>query len=103
MTLTAVPLGADGKVRLCVDGKFARVHPGTLTRLPVITLPWLDERMRDACGRPRSKVTMPGHRKGQKPANSGKQFPPTPPSPEEVGRIINTFSPTSPAGIRNRA
>jgi site-specific recombinase XerD len=72
-------------------------------RLPLIVLPWLDDRPRDACGRKRSQATLSTFRKGKKPANAGKTYPPTPPDPEQVLAILQQGSPTAPADIRNRA
>jgi site-specific recombinase XerD len=57
----------------------------------------------DRAGRKRSPATMPGYRKGIKPNNAGQQYPPTPPTPEQVLAILGQGSKTSPADIRYRA
>lgn len=71
--------------------------------LPLLTVKWLDDRPRDRCGRPRSAATMPGFRRGKKPLNHGKTYPPTPPSPEQVLAILEQGSRTAPHAIRDRA
>lgn len=74
-----------------------------MVRLPLVTLPWLDDRPRDACGRRRSAATLPNFRKGKKPANADKTYPPSPPDPEQVLTILQQGSKTAAADIRNRA
>jgi integrase len=87
-----------------VDGRLRpRVHVSPLISLPVLELPWLDDRPVDACGRRRSRATMPGYRRGQKPGNWGQTYPPTPPSPEQVLAILDQGSKTAPSAIRDRA
>lgn len=79
---------------------------GRWRRLPVRDIQWLSER-RAACQKPgeryRSPITLPGYRKGQKPPNYGKRFPATPPSTEEMLRILDCCDLNSKRGIRNRA
>lgn len=50
----------------------------------------------------RSPITMPGYRKGQKPANAGRKFPPEPLNPSEVHALINGCG-RGLAGQRDRA
>jgi integrase/recombinase XerD len=57
----------------------------------------------DRCGRKRSPATMPGFRKGQKPANFGKRYPQEVLSEEQVLTLIDGQSRTSATGLRNRA
>jgi len=54
-------------------------------------------------GRVRSYITLPGYRKGQKPGNAGLTFPAEPLTRAEVDRLLAACSPTSAAGVRNRA
>lgn len=56
-----------------------------------------------AVDRPRSPITLPGYRKGQPPKNAGRKFPAEPLTRDEVDRLLAACSPTSSAGIRNRA
>ena len=44
--------------------------------------------LRDAAGRPRSPVTMPGHLAGRAPRNKGMEYPPDPPRAEEIVRVM---------------
>ena len=87
------------------DGKahpFVRQHTGGWARLPILNLPQLDDRPRDACGRRRSKATMPGFRKGQKPGNHGKKYAAQPLTNAEALAIADGFG-KHPAGVRDRA
>lgn len=59
--------------------------------------------LRDACGRRRSPATMPGFRRGVKPANFGKRYLPEPLTSDEVYTLMVGCSRTSPTGLRNRA
>lgn len=77
--------------------------PTRWRRLPLVTITWLDERPRDACGRPRSPATMPGFRKGKAPGNKGKRYAADPLTPEEVQLLIAGCSRSSATGLRNRA
>jgi integrase len=61
-----------------------------------------DERPRDVCGRKRSPATFSSFRKGQKPANAGRTFPPTPPTEAQILAMLDTC-PDNPAGRRLRA
>lgn len=54
-------------------------------------------------GRPRGKITLPGHGKGISPPNKGKTFPPEPLTPAEVLLLLKIIDPTTKAGVRNRA
>src|SRR4051812_15623609 len=82
-------------------------------RLPVREVQWMPERRGD-CPAPstelvryRSPITLKGHNVGQKPPNWGKRYPATPPTTEEMLRILDAaWDPrTTPTkrGIRNRA
>lgn len=77
--------------------------PRRWRRLPLVTVQWLDERPRDACGRPRSPATMPGFRKGVKPANAGRRYKATPLTDDDVLLLLAGCSRTSSTGLRNRA
>lgn len=54
-------------------------------------------------GRARSYITLPGYRRGQQPRNAGQKYPAEPLTREEVDRLLAACSPTSSAGLRNRA
>jgi site-specific recombinase XerD len=68
-----------------------RRHPGRQES------PWVDAR-----GRRRSPITRPEYRRGQRPPNYGKKYPPEPLTRDEVGRLLE-LSGRGPAGTRNRA
>lgn len=53
-------------------------------------------------GRPRNKITLPGHGAGIKPPNTGLTFPPEPLTAAEVLRMLDACAVTK-AGVRNRA
>lgn len=53
-------------------------------------------------GRPRNRITLPGHGAGVKPPNTGLTYPADPPTPEEMLRLI-AACPNTKAGVRNRA
>lgn len=42
----------------------------------------------DAAGRPRSPATIPGFLAGRTPHNKGIEYPPDPPRPEEIERVM---------------
>ena len=44
--------------------------------------------LRDAAGRQRSPATMPGYLAGRAPRNKGMEYPPDPPRPEEIVRVM---------------
>lgn len=50
----------------------------------------------------RSPITMPGYRKGQRPANYGLKLPPQPLTRAEIERLLLHLG-RGPCGIRNRA
>lgn len=104
-TRAVVPPSFAGVAEIRDNGRLhvRPYHDGPAVRLPVLDLPWLDERPRDACGRRRSPATFSTFRKGQKPANHGRRYDPTPPSPEQVLAILGQGSDTSPSDIRYRA
>lgn len=60
-------------------------------------------------GRPRNKVTLPGHNKGVTPLNKGRKFPPEPLTDEEALRLLNAIrvkfpaGASDPQGVRDRA
>ncbi len=58
--------------------------------------PVLDDRQN------RSPITMPGYRKGQRPGNYGKTFPPEPLTRNEIERLLRQLG-RGPCGHRNRA
>lgn len=70
-------------------------------RLPVREVRWLDERLRDRCGRERSEITLPSYRRGRKPPNFGKTYPAEPLTADEVQAILDVCEPTA-TGRRNR-
>jgi len=74
-------------------------------RLPVIEFrrPLVETELVDRCGRRRSPATLPGFRKGRKPANAGHRYPPAPMTDEDVLTLIIGQSRTSATGLRNRA
>lgn len=65
---------------------------------------WLEDRPRQHASerRSRSPITQVGYRKGLKPANAGKKYPATPPTPAEMLRLLDSCG-TSRIGLRNRA
>jgi integrase/recombinase XerD len=75
-------------------------YAGRPVRLPVLSVRWLEE----SCnGRTRSpRITERGYRRGVKPGNYGKKYPPEPLTPQEVLRLLDAI-PNTKAGIRNRA
>jgi site-specific recombinase XerD len=80
-------------------------RPMRYRRLPVRDLLWLPDR-RVECqpsGRYRSPITLPGHRRGMAPPNKGKRYPATPPSTDEMLRILDLCDITTKRGVRNRA
>lgn len=74
---------------------------------------WLHERRRGDClpvpasstavGRRLSPICQPGYRKGLKPHNYGKRYPASPPSTEEMLRILDLCDISTKRGVRNRA
>lgn len=58
---------------------------------------------KDALGRNRSPATMPGYHKGRVPRNKGKKLPAEILTPEEIGRLLDSFAYTTKIGRRNRA
>ena len=44
--------------------------------------------LRDAAGQRRSPATMPGYLAGDAPRNKGMEYPPDPPRPEEIVRVM---------------
>jgi len=51
----------------------------------------------------RSPATVPGARKGARPANAGVEYPPEILTPDEARRLLAAPSAMAPTGIRNRA
>lgn len=70
-------------------------------RLPLLTIRWLEDTPHQ--GRRRSPITRPGYRKGQKPPNHGRKFPPEPLTETEVLRLLDQCDLTTKRGVRNRA
>jgi integrase len=56
----------------------------------------------DRIGRSRSPVTLPGYHRGRAPANKGQKLGPTPPTAEEIFRMLGQCEQT-PHGERMRA
>lgn len=56
----------------------------------------------DVCGRKRSPATLRSFRLGVKPKNHGRRYPATPPTEEEVLRLLDACK-NNPAGRRLRA
>ncbi len=48
-------------------------------------------------------MTVPGYRRGQRPANYGRTFPAEVLAPGEIGRLIQACPRRGAAGVRNRA
>lgn len=82
------------------DSRMSRAE----SRDPRINHRWAEQQhqLRDACGRRRSPATMPGFRRGKKPANFGKVYIAEPLTPEEVDLLMAGCSRTSATGLRNR-
>jgi integrase/recombinase XerD len=57
----------------------------------------------DQSTRSRSPITLPGYRKGQRPANYGRKFPGEVYEPAEVVALLDVMSRKTPTGIRDRA
>jgi site-specific recombinase XerD len=53
--------------------------------------------------RRRSPITLPGYRKGMRPANYGLKFPAEVLSDKEISRLLTACSRRGPTGLRNRA
>jgi site-specific recombinase XerD len=53
--------------------------------------------------RPRSPITQPGYRAGERPPNFGKRYPAEVLTPEEVSRLLTAFPRHGASGTRNRA
>lgn len=75
--------------------------PERWRRLP--TVGTRSEDLVDVCGRRRSPATMPGFRKGKRPANYGKRYYADPLTPIEVQQLMVGCSRVSATGLRNRA
>lgn len=60
------------------------------------------ETLYDICGRKRSPATLRSFRLGVKPKNAGRKYPATPPTEEEVMRLLDACK-NNPAGRRLRA
>jgi site-specific recombinase XerD len=58
--------------------------------------------LRDAAGRRRSPVTMPGYLAGRAPRNKGMEYPPDPPRPEEIVLVMRQVG-QARYGLRVRA
>jgi integrase len=71
-------------------------------RLPLLRVRWLDADC-EGRSRPGLRVTEKGYRKGCKPGNHGRRFPPEPLTPDEVLRLLAAIPGNTKAGIRNRA
>lgn len=81
-------------------GPVDRVHG---RRLPLLNVPLMADAPALQCrGRRRSHVTMPGHRKGIKPPNAGRTYPPEPLTTGETLRLL-AACPSGKYGVRNRA
>lgn len=89
-------------------GELEVVGPAGLVvmrRLPLYRVNWVNEgpvTLMGKNGRPRNKVTLPGHGKGIKPPNTGKRYPPEPLTDEEVLRILAVIPTSHAAGAPNR-
>ena len=49
----------------------------------------------DAAGRRRSPATLPGFLAGRAPHNKGMKYPPDPPRPEEIVRVMRQAAMTA--------
>lgn len=54
-------------------------------------------------GRRLSPICQPGYRKGLKPPNFKKRYPASPPTPDEMLRILDECDISTKRGVRNRA
>lgn len=83
---------------------FAKVRLSAfpMRRLPVRCVRWHAEPiLRDATGRPRHAITMPGYRRGVQPVSTGRTFPADPPTAGEVMALIEACNPRAITGRRN--
>jgi hypothetical protein len=55
----------------------------------------------DCAGRRRSPATLPGYHRGRPPRNKGLQYPPDPPTVEEIITVMRAAGET-PDGLRLR-
>lgn len=83
-----------GDVVLMSAPRYQRRHP-----LPVLDVVWLPDRIAPTA---EVAITMPGFRKGQKPPNWQRTFPPDPLTPEETLRVLAACG-GGKTGVRNRA
>jgi hypothetical protein len=58
-------------------------------------------RLLDCAGRRRSPATFPGYHQGRPPRNKGLQYPPDPPTVEEIIAVMRAAGET-PDGLRLR-
>jgi integrase len=89
------------------------VGPIRRRRLPVRKVNWIPDRLRSDClpvvasstavGRRLSPICQPGYRQGLKPPNFGKRYPASPPTTEEMLRILALCDISTKRGVRNRA
>lgn len=86
---------------------FRGPYPGTMSmrRLPCYRVDrWLEDRpRRPECSEREPRITEKGYRLGQKPGNHGRKFPPSPPTPTEVMRMLDLLPLNTKRGVRNRA
>jgi site-specific recombinase XerD len=73
--------------------------------LPVVKVDWLPDILASSTelARRRSPITLPGYRKGLKPPNWQKRYPASPPSQDEMLRILDLCDVSTKRGVRNRA
>jgi len=52
----------------------------------------MESMLLDAAGHRRSPATMRGYHRGRPPRNKGEQYPPDPPTVEEIVAVMRTLS-----------
>lgn len=88
----------SAEIRNCV------MVPQRWRRVPVRTFDrWLEDRPRDICPARPPRITEKGFRKGHVPTNKGKVWEYTPPTDDEIRRLLEACDPKRLTGRRNRA
>jgi integrase len=77
-------------------------YHGPARRLPVMRVRWLEDRPRGDCAQRAPRILERGYRRGIKPGNWNRKFPPEPLTPSEVLRLLDVI-PGGKVGVRNKA
>lgn len=96
---------ADGVVDVNVDIKCAvklTAFEHGAKSLPLLNLPYIQDRMRDRIGRLRSPSTMPENCRGKRPASYGKSYRASPLSDDEMFVLLAMYG-ESPTDVRDSA